>query len=153
MKEWLKYSADEISEYLSLSDSMNKLRLSHPPTHLLTKPEDKVQLNSWIKIELVCVASNHQGEKLGSILLAAALVFSYVLDKKKHSLLQVAGGEENQSAIHLYTKFQFERAQDFFNKPNQNIMVLWNIRNALESLRAEEFLLEPLKNRKELNHS
>jgi hypothetical protein len=48
---------------------------------------------------------------------------SNVQESKSHALLQVAGGKSNARAVELYKKFQFNWAEQYFEIPNDNIMV------------------------------
>jgi hypothetical protein len=44
---------------------------------LSTGIEKEVPMEGWIKIELMCVSQAMQGQHIGTILLAAALFYSY----------------------------------------------------------------------------
>jgi len=146
-------------QYHELASNLNNMKISHPPQHVLVRsnsaksPEDdfdETNLTGWIKIELMCVRKDKTGMKLGSILLAAALAFAAIKEGKTHGVLQVAGGESNNSAYELYKKFHFEDGKEYFNNPNNNLMVLWNIRHALETLNWEGFLMKNFSNTKAL---
>lgn len=114
-------SKQEFAHVLSLSTGIEK--------------EPEVPTEGWIKIELMCVSQAMQGQHIGTILLAAALFYSFYKESKSHALLQVAGGTKNSRAVELYKKFQFNWAEQYFEVPNDNIMVLWEIKRMIETFR------------------
>lgn len=139
MSEWIK------PEYQHSPRGENVLQNSRDPSkkefaHVLslstgTEKEEEVATEGWIKIELMCVSQAMQGQHIGTILLAAALFYSYFQESKTHALLQVAGGTKNSRAVALYKKFQFNWAEQYFEVPNDNIMVLWEIKRMIEAFR------------------
>jgi len=143
--EWLKAYSDKKPEPKLLRDSGRKCS---EPSHMLAhrvSPVEWLDQNGWIKIELMAVESSRQGEKIGALLLAAALAVA-ASRHQSHAVLQVAGGSQNVPAIHLYQKFHFTFAQECFNMPNDHLMVLWDIKEALTSLNWDDFLLTHVQN-------
>jgi len=139
--EWLKACSQKKPEPKLLRDSGRKCsEPSHMLAHRTAPSAELLDQNGWIKIELMAVDSSRQGEKIGAILLAAALAFA-ASNHQSHAVLQVAGGSQNVPAANLYKKFHFNFAQEHFNVPNDHLMVLWDIREALRSLNWDEFLL------------
>ncbi|PRP85936.1 hypothetical protein PROFUN_06058 [Planoprotostelium fungivorum] len=141
MKEWiddtkLKHSQllesrDEKRQLTSSSNSSAALSSSQErqyPTIIPPSVNDKELYESWIKIELVATHKSRYGQRVGTILLAAALLYAIKM-KKKHSVVHVAGGEDNIAASKLYRRFGFQSPEEqVFNKPNNFLNILWNIR-------------------------
>eukprot|EP01118_Nematostelium_gracile_P010857 TRINITY_DN3798_c0_g1_i1.p1 TRINITY_DN3798_c0_g1~~TRINITY_DN3798_c0_g1_i1.p1 ORF type:complete len:241 (+),score=55.25 TRINITY_DN3798_c0_g1_i1:22-744(+) len=95
---------------------------------------NKNAFDGWIKIELVCTAPKYLGRRIGTMLMAAALVWA-AKHRQTHSILHVAGGHKNVPAKRLYERFGFvETDKNQFNQPNDNLFVLWDINNSLQSI-------------------
>jgi len=87
----------------------------------------------WVQIELIVTHRDYLGRRVGTMLLASALVYA-AKHRKKHSVLHVAGGFANHTAIKLYERFGFEeQPKELFNKPNANLYILWDILSTLHS--------------------
>jgi len=150
---WQNIDKDEIRSWMKVFSSKGgrkALTHSEGSTQLVLAPLNAgspqwIDQNGWIKIELMAVDPNHQGQRIGGILLAAALAFAVVHDHKSHAVLQVAGGEKNTRASNLYKRFNFDFHQGEFNLPNDNLMVLWDIKEALRGLQWEDFHLKDLE--------
>jgi ribosomal protein S18 acetylase RimI-like enzyme len=88
----------------------------------------------WIKIELLATLPCATGQRIGTILLSAALVYA-ARHRKNKGLLHVAGGNANIPAIQLYQKFGFHSVPpEYFNQPNKEMFVLLDINRILRRL-------------------
>jgi len=165
MKKWIKSMSLPLivdKEINDLSSNLNQINIGSAPQHALVSAKANssdspleslaIDLQGWIKIELMCVRDDKTGMKLGSILLAAALAYAVSKEGKSHGILQVAGGPKNVAAVQLYRKFNFEEGKQYFNPPNTNLLVLWDIRKVFLELNWEGFLLRDVKGQKEIKN-
>eukprot|EP00928_Gymnodinium_smaydae_P043443 TRINITY_DN29100_c0_g2_i1.p1 TRINITY_DN29100_c0_g2~~TRINITY_DN29100_c0_g2_i1.p1 ORF type:complete len:333 (+),score=96.12 TRINITY_DN29100_c0_g2_i1:40-999(+) len=104
--------------------------------------------DAWTYIELICTDEAYRGHGIGKLLLTAALAYSTVKDGKQECLLVVGHGDDNEAAKHLYRKVGFEEMpRDVFTpeasssrkgvRP-EHVMVIWNIKRSLRSLRLKD---------------
>lgn len=100
----------------------------HPPPVITTA--------SWVKIELLGTDRTVRGDGLARLLLGLCLGYAAYVENKTSAVLQIAGGSENNPAAdHLYRGFGFQEVvPGSFNKPNDHIRVLWDIRGTLRAL-------------------
>jgi len=147
MAEWIKSSyQDQYNKPKRKELTEKKIIPIHESVNILSLSQEIIQnkklpTTGWIKIELMCVSQQMQGQHIGTMLLAAALFYCYFQESKTHAVLQVAGGKTNTRAIELYKKFNFGPADEYFEIPNDNIMVLWEIEKMIQGLHWNEFTL------------
>ena len=95
----------------------------------------ELSTDSFMKIELLGSAEEVRGEGVGRLLLGMALAYAQVQEGKTSVILQVAGGETNRAASHLYEGFGFEDpGPGAFCAPNRNLRVVWDIDQTLREM-------------------
>ena len=89
-------------------------------------------LEGWVKIEIMGTREGEGGQGYGRLLLTTALFLAVARDGNSHAVLQVAGGDSNSAAMHLYSSMGFVPAPPgIFNAPNESLMILRDIPSAL----------------------
>jgi len=84
---------------------------------------------------LLAVAEEHWGKRVGTLLLAGALMQAHAEAKSERCVLHVAGGKDNVAASRLYERFGFvEFPETVWERPNKNLWCLGNIGMVLSTL-------------------
>eukprot|EP00300_Choanocystis_sp_HF-7_P002039 c11604_g1_i1.p1 GENE.c11604_g1_i1~~c11604_g1_i1.p1 ORF type:complete len:257 (+),score=41.09 c11604_g1_i1:124-894(+) len=139
---WREIERSEMGEWMSdslvhqLQSATRSLEGTDPQQSFdmaLGRPTEDVR-DHWMKIELLCTHPAFYGRRIGTLLLAAALLHAMV-HHSKHSILHVAGGASNVPATRLYKRFGFEslgsgEQQTGFHDPNRDMFVLRDISGA-----------------------